>query len=58
MLATASRTSIEPDQKRPAPIRPGVWVLLALLAGILIVAHGCHGDEDTELFLRGWWTWF
>lgn len=21
-----------------------------LLAGYLLLAHGCHGDEDTELF--------
>jgi hypothetical protein len=23
---------------------------LALLTGLLILAHGCHGDEDRELF--------
>ena len=26
------------------------WGLLALLAGYLLFAHGCHGDEDNELF--------
>ena len=26
------------------------WVGLLLLAGMLIVCHGCHGDEDNELF--------
>jgi hypothetical protein len=41
-----------------SPWRWGAVVLLALLAGLLIVNHGCHGDEDTELFSRGWWTLF
>lgn len=33
-------------------------VLLVLaLAGLLAVAHGCHGEDvDDELFGRGWWT--
>jgi hypothetical protein len=39
--------------KRPAGVaarwRWAVWVLL----GLLVVAHGCHGDRDTELFARG-----
>jgi hypothetical protein len=26
------------------------WALLAVVAGLLILAHGCHGDEDNELF--------
>jgi hypothetical protein len=25
---------------------------LAVVAGLLLVAHGCHGDEDHELFAR------
>lgn len=25
-------------------------LLAALVAGLLILAHGCHGDEDNELF--------
>jgi hypothetical protein len=30
----------------------GLWRfgLALLLAGGLLVAHGCHGDEDNELF--------
>jgi hypothetical protein len=28
--------------------RYGVWLLL----GLLVVAHGCHRDRDTELFTR------
>jgi len=27
-------------------------VTLLLLAGFLLFAHGCHGDEDNELFAR------
>jgi hypothetical protein len=23
-----------------------------IVAGSLLVAHGCHGDEDNELFMR------
>jgi len=26
------------------------WLGLALLAGYLLFCHGCHGDEDNELF--------
>jgi hypothetical protein len=25
---------------------------LMLLGGLLLLAHGCHGDEDHELFVR------
>jgi hypothetical protein len=28
--------------------RWAVWVLL----GLVVVAHGCHGNEDNELFAR------
>ncbi len=28
------------------------WLALALLAGYLLFCHGCHGDEDNELFVR------
>ena len=27
-------------------------VTALLLAGFLLFAHGCHGDEDNELFAR------
>jgi len=35
-------------------IRNGAWLRLGwlLLVGYLLFAHGCHGDEDTELFAR------
>ena len=26
------------------------WAALAVAAGLLLFCHGCHGDEDTELF--------
>ena len=26
------------------------WGLFVLLAGYLLFAHGCHGDDDNELF--------
>ncbi len=26
------------------------WAVFLLLGGYLVFAHGCHGDEDTELF--------
>ncbi len=38
--------------------RPMAWTLwlgvgaLALFAGYLLFAHGCHGDEDNELWSR------
>jgi hypothetical protein len=44
----------------PTPRGWGRWLLLAAglgLAGYLLFCHGCHGDEDNELFavavLRG-----
>lgn len=35
-----------------APRGPRPWqvVVLLALAGYLLFAHGCHGDEDHELF--------
>lgn len=29
--------------------RWGSWLFFLLLAGNVIVCHGCHGDEDNEL---------
>lgn len=28
------------------------WLAAALVAAYLLFAHGCHGDEDNELFAR------
>jgi hypothetical protein len=38
--------------KRQAPSCLWVWSWCAilLLGAFLLFAHGCHGDEDTELF--------
>ncbi len=33
-----------------SPPRWRLWTALALLAGYLLFCHGCHGDEDNELF--------
>jgi len=31
------------------------WVVWAMIAGYVLIAHGCHGgDHDTELFHRMW----
>lgn len=41
--------------QRPKParvLRVVRWLAFALLAGHLLFAHGCHGDEDHELFAR------
>ena len=41
---------------RPTPFSPEVrmgwkrWLTLALLGGYLLFCHGCHGNEDDELF--------
>jgi hypothetical protein len=40
------------EETTPAPRRRRAWVALALLAGYLLFCHGCHGDEDNELFAR------
>ena len=42
---------LEPTAAAPAEtiVRRYFWPLL-LLAGYLLFAHGCHGDEDNELF--------
>jgi hypothetical protein len=41
------------DEVAPPPRRRRLWLALALLAGYLLFCHGCHGDEDNELFVRG-----
>jgi hypothetical protein len=40
------------EKRTPAPGRRRAWVALVLLAGYLLFCHGCHGDEDNELFAR------
>ena len=46
---------VEPVAAPPAGARRGRrgrLVVLLLLGGLLALCHGCHGDEDTELFAR------
>jgi hypothetical protein len=55
-----SRPLFRPESP-PAPLPPeparrlGWWRYVAalLLGGYLLFAHGCHGDEDNELFAAG-----
>jgi hypothetical protein len=49
--AVGSGRCPEPTAAAPAGMieRRYFWPLL-LLAGYLLFAHGCHGDEDNELF--------
>jgi hypothetical protein len=42
-----------PEVREPATSRGWLLVPLFLLAGYLLFAHGCHGDEDHELFMKG-----
>jgi hypothetical protein len=48
----AHRSVLEaPAQGSPRPAFGWfAWPAIALLAGYLLFCHGCHGDEDTELF--------
>jgi hypothetical protein len=39
----------EPSSPR---LRPWFVAGLLLLGGLLILAHGCHGNDDNELFGR------
>jgi hypothetical protein len=51
------RALLPPPATLPAPSpqrRPWRFAVFLLLAGFLLFAHGCHGDEDTELRLRPW----
>ncbi|HKI35141.1 MAG TPA: hypothetical protein VKA46_25010 [Gemmataceae bacterium] len=41
------------QEAAPAMGRRRWWLGLALLAGYLLFCHGCHGDEDNELFVGG-----
>jgi hypothetical protein len=47
-------TCIDPPTKqKPGRGFNGVglrWLMAAWLTGSLLFAHGCHGDEDNELF--------
>jgi hypothetical protein len=47
--------------KSPGIVVPGLWsrsvwiIAYLLLAGYLVFAHGCHGEDvDTELLVPTW----
>ena len=53
MMLLADKTCLRRQQNEAGPPpRRGSWLglILLLLAGLLVFAHGCHGDEDNELF--------
>ena len=53
MLDEQSRGSVEaPEASAREDARLRLWFVFGLLmvCGLLILAHGCHGDEDHELF--------
>ncbi len=44
-----------PIRRPPEPSpshRPWLTLAAVALAGYLLFVHGCHGDEDNELFAR------
>lgn len=47
MAPDLSRESAPHESKREAIAR---WLVLIVLSLYLVFAHGCHGDEDNELF--------
>ena len=46
------RTGIRGAPGARASRRRWAYLLFVLVAGLLLLAHGCHGDEDNELFAR------
>ena len=51
------RPVLRPAPRSPEPDPRRAWwryVALLLLGGYLLFAHGCHGDEDNELFAGRW----
>jgi hypothetical protein len=51
MIASLDDPDVENSTDRePRSLRPWFIVGLLLLLGLLILAHGCHGDDDHELF--------
>ncbi len=48
-----ARNAVPADVKRPRAPFPGSvlkWALAVWVLASLLFAHGCHGDEDHELF--------
>src|SRR5262249_28231956 len=56
MSPSKVRWRCRPKTQAPEEYSPAVhrraWPLLLLLAAYLVFCHGCHGDEDNELFVR------
>jgi hypothetical protein len=57
-MTTATRPTAEPFRSAAPP--PRCWggrllvaAVAAGLAGYLLFCHGCHGDDDNELFAAG-----
>jgi hypothetical protein len=48
-IPTRENPDREPDSARN-PLRWLIWPALTLAVGLLLFCHGCHGDEDNELF--------
>jgi hypothetical protein len=48
--APVSASLAQQTRQRPSFARWAGPLLLVILAGYLLFAHGCHGDEDNELF--------
>ena len=42
-------TGLDCEVRVPALFRCVHWGIFLALAAFLLFAHGCHGDEDTEL---------
>jgi hypothetical protein len=40
----------EPELRPLGSVKVWKWAILLLCAGYLLFAHGCHPDEDDELF--------
>lgn len=55
-MATQTHPGVKACYRVSGPLgaRPwwGRWLVAGLLGGYLLVAHGCHGDEDNELWAR------
>jgi len=51
--AGAKPQAPQPQTAEPLEARKkNKYLALILLAGYLLFCHGCHGDEDNELFAR------
>ena len=49
-LLQEKRGELSATDELPRPRRVWFLVCVLLLGGFLLLAHGCHGNEDNELF--------